>query len=327
MVPLKTGAPPKDVVTNKQRKTIAFFGEVMVEIAGQPLELNFGGDVFNTAIYLMRLGRRHSDEGPLLRVDLVSAVGDDSFSADLLAMCEQEGIDTSWVEWVADKTLGLYLVETSSAGERSFHYWRECSAIRSYVELYFNRLRDYLANNSPDYFYFSGTSLAILSKVEREQLLDLVAQFRQYGGLVVFDNNFRSSLWPSPQEAKSAFLRVLGLADIAFLTDEDEEMVFGSSEPGLIISRCEALGVSEIVVKRGDKPCVISFCSEIIEVEVPKVQTVVDSCAAGDSFAAGYLFERLSGNSIYAAAIAGHRIASKVIQHRGAIIPEEILWS
>jgi 2-dehydro-3-deoxygluconokinase len=49
--------------------------------------------------------------------------------------------------------------------------------------------------------------------------------------------------------------------------------------------------------------------------------TVVDTTAAGDSFAAAYLAARLGGADPVAAARAGHRLAGTVVCHRGAIIP------
>ncbi len=51
------------------------------------------------------------------------------------------------------------------------------------------------------------------------------------------------------------------------------------------------------------------------------VTEIVDTTAAGDSFAAAYLAARLSGAAPAAAGRAGHRLAAKVIRHRGAIMP------
>ena len=48
---------------------------------------------------------------------------------------------------------------------------------------------------------------------------------------------------------------------------------------------------------------------------------VVDTTAAGDSFSAAYLAARLKGASPQEAAKAGHRLASRVIQVPGALIP------
>jgi 2-dehydro-3-deoxygluconokinase len=48
---------------------------------------------------------------------------------------------------------------------------------------------------------------------------------------------------------------------------------------------------------------------------------VVDTTAAGDSFAAGYLAARLAGAEPAEAARRAHRLAGAVVKHRGAIIP------
>jgi 2-dehydro-3-deoxygluconokinase len=57
------------------------------------------------------------------------------------------------------------------------------------------------------------------------------------------------------------------------------------------------------------------------EVPAQRVEQVVDTTAAGDSFSAAYLARRLLGGSPVQAAEAGHRLASQVIQHPGALIP------
>ena len=53
----------------------------------------------------------------------------------------------------------------------------------------------------------------------------------------------------------------------------------------------------------------------------PMMKPVVDTTAAGDSFAAAYIAARLAGSDPVEAAEAGHRLASVVIGYPGAIIP------
>ena len=55
------------------------------------------------------------------------------------------------------------------------------------------------------------------------------------------------------------------------------------------------------------------------------VARVVDTTAAGDSFAAAYLATRLAGGGPAAAAASGHRLAGAVVSHRGAIIPRDAM--
>ena len=53
----------------------------------------------------------------------------------------------------------------------------------------------------------------------------------------------------------------------------------------------------------------------------PVTRPVVDTTAAGDSFAAAYIAARLGGADPVQAARAGHRLAGVVVCYAGAIIP------
>jgi len=58
-----------------------------------------------------------------------------------------------------------------------------------------------------------------------------------------------------------------------------------------------------------------------VVVEAEPVADVVDTTAAGDSFAAAYIGARRAGASPERAARTGHRLAGAVVRYRGAIIP------
>ena len=59
----------------------------------------------------------------------------------------------------------------------------------------------------------------------------------------------------------------------------------------------------------------------------PMTAAVVDTTAAGDSFAAAYVAARLAGLEPVDAARAGHRLAGVVVCHPGAIIPKAAMPS
>ena len=76
------------------------------------------------------------------------------------------------------------------------------------------------------------------------------------------------------------------------------------------------------MVKRGAGATLVRCAGQaLLEVPTVAVAQVVDTTAAGDSFAGAYLAARLGGQSAQAAALAGNRLAARVVQHRGAIIP------
>ncbi|MGD1724615.1 sugar kinase, partial [Klebsiella pneumoniae] len=179
-----------------------------------------------------------------------------------------------------------------------------------------------------DYLYLSGISLAILSPASRDKLFTLLRECRANGGKVIFDNNYRPRLWASQAETQQVYQEMLACTDIAFLTLDDEDALWGEKPVAEVIARTHAAGVEEVVVKRGADACLVSVSGQPLR-EVPAVrlakEKVVDTTAAGDSFSAGYLAVRLTGGDAESAARRGHLTASTVIQYRGAIIPREAM--
>ncbi|MDU2776211.1 MAG: sugar kinase, partial [Klebsiella grimontii] len=169
---------------------------------------------------------------------------------------------------------------------------------------------------------------AILSPASRDKLFTLLRECRANGGKVIFDNNYRPRLWASQAETQQVYQEMLACTDIAFLTLDDEDALWGEKPVAEVIARTHAAGVEEVVVKRGADACLVSVSGQPLQ-EVPAVrlakEKVVDTTAAGDSFSAGYLAVRLTGGDAESAAKRGHLTASTVIQYRGAIIPREAM--
>ena len=90
---------------------VASIGECMIELrhrSATTLDLAYGGDTLNTAVYLARLtGDRD------VRVDYVSALGDDAYSDGMLAM------------WRAER-IGVDLVAPARAPARPAHHPHRC---------------------------------------------------------------------------------------------------------------------------------------------------------------------------------------------------------
>lgn len=299
-------------------QTILAFGEVMVELAPagdsstQNLKaLNFAGDTFNTAVYLARLG---VDAGYMTRL------GDDLYSQKIVQLMDVEGVSSSHVILEPGRVPGLYMIENSASGERSFSYWRGQAPARELFAKAEELEQIRSAIFASDFVYFSGISLAILSDVARDTLFEVLSAYKQQGGKIIFDNNYRPRLWQSVEEAQSTMERALKICDMALLTDDDEKLLWGDADLAATQVRLAEYGIPELVIKRGPDSVFVKADGSEQFVEIPVIEHVVDTTAAGDSFNAGYLAARVQNAEVADAVLAGAKTAGFVIQHRGAIV-------
>ena len=290
---------------------IACIGECMVELrelAEGQLRRGFGGDTLNTAVYLARLGAA---------VDYVTALGDDAWSGEMLSAWQAEGVGTALVHRLAGLLPGLYVIKTDPNGERRFLYWRDNSAAK--------RLFDHLdpaALAGFDVLYLSGITLSIYDEAARNRLFDALSHASAGGARVVFDTNFRLRGWPDLALARRLYARMFELSAIVLASTEDLGLLHGEAGEVELLRHATD---TEIVL-RLDRPACRILCQGRDDiVEATAVAHVVDTTAAGDSFAAAYLAARLGGATPEAAARAGHDLAGVVVGYPGAIIPRDAI--
>jgi 2-dehydro-3-deoxygluconokinase len=176
-----------------------------------------------------------------------------------------------------------------------------------------------------DYLYFSGVTLAILDTASREYLADILQKAKQADVQVVFDTNYRSSLWTNSDTAKKVMQAFLKYVDIAFPTFMDDQLVFGDATPEACVQRLLENGVSEIIVKCGAEPALVATVNQEQRVPSCLVDKVIDTTGAGDSFNSAYLAARLLGFDPVKSCLYGHELAAKVITQPGAIISRTIM--
>ncbi|MET0605253.1 MAG: sugar kinase [Beijerinckiaceae bacterium] len=299
-------------------KGLVSIGECMVELARGAdgrFGLAFGGDTFNTAVYAARMGAAAL---------YATALGDDVYSDGIVALGRSEMVDMSLIPRQAGRMPGLYLIETSPQGERSFFYWRDRSPARELFEIddaaksIASRMRD------ANIVYFSGITLSLYSPSGLDAFEDALRAAKNDGAQIAFDGNYRPRGWGGDAaRARETFARFLALCDIALPTFDDEQALWGDADPDATIARMARHGIGEIVVKSGPDGAISHADGVVGHVPVPERVTPVDTTAAGDSFNAAYLAARMNGASPREAALAGHRLAGVVIRHRGALTPRE----
>jgi 2-dehydro-3-deoxygluconokinase len=295
---------------------VACIGECMIELkqaGGGLYSRGFGGDTLNTAVYLARLG---------VSVDYITALGDDPLSDEMVAGWQAEGVGTANVARLKGKLPGIYLISTDANGERRFFHWRESAAARSLLELpETEALLQSLA--AYDLVYLSAITLSIYTEGGRGRLLAALREARQRGTRVAFDTNFRARGWPDLDIARRAFREAFETSDIALASTEDLLPLYpGEKAEGLLAK----ISSGEAVLKLAEPASILRVAGTCRRIEAEPVSApVVDTTAAGDSFAAAYLAARLGGATPEAAARAGHRLAGLVVCHPGAIIPRSAM--
>lgn len=286
-------------------------GECMLELserADGSLVRSFGGDTLNTAVYAARSGAS---------VAYLTALGDDPFSADMVQDWQVEGVATRLVRRAPGRVPGLYWIKTDAAGERSFHYWRDRAPYRDLF-----RGRDAAAAladlRKAEWLYLTGISLAVLDVESRLAVLEAMRAVVEAGGQVAFDINYRAQLWEDAAEAASTLQVALAWSTIALPGLDDMRTVFGAATPAAVLRQLQGFGVVEALVKDGASGVHLSGGALLPAEPVAKV---VDTTAAGDAFNGAYLAARMAGQPPETAAAAGQRLAARVVQAPGAIIP------
>ncbi|MBR0962745.1 sugar kinase [Bradyrhizobium diazoefficiens] len=308
--------------------SVACIGECMVELrqapGGQPgghssgqsaghvgglYSRGFGGDTLNTAVYLARLE---------VKVDYFTALGDDTLSDEMVAAWTAESIGTRRVVRLPGKLPGLYMIQTDANGERQFFHWRDSAAARQLMNL---PETDELLNSlmSYDIVYLSAITLSIYDAAGRDRLFAAIKRARLLGTRFVFDTNFRARGWPDRDVAREVFAAAFAAADIVLTSTEDLLALYPGESQEQLMARIPS---PELVFRLPEPVSLLRFPGGTSEVRAePMTRPVIDTTAAGDSFAAAYIAARLAGSDPIEAAQAGHRLASLVICYAGAIIP------
>ncbi|RAI31898.1 sugar kinase [Rhodoplanes serenus] len=310
---------------NPTRTRVVTVGEVMIELARGAdgrFALSCGGDTFSTAIYLARAG---------VPVAHATALGDDIYSDRILALASAEGVGCDLMLRVPGRLPGLYLADGEPGTTPLFHYWRDSAPARALFELPdWGRVAEGLL--TARLIYFSGITLSLFANEGVGRFLAVVELARQHGAKVAFDGNFRPRGWTADAgRTRAVYMEALKRVDIALPTFEDEALLWGDPSPEATVARLQAFGIGEIVVKNGAKGALLAVGGHQTTqthvqqthayVPVPEVVVPVDPTAAGDGFNAGYLAARLAGEAPPEAAGVAHRLAARVIRHRGAIVP------
>ncbi len=299
---------------------VAFFGECLIELSGQGLQRNCGGDMINVAVYLARLGASRE-----IRVAYATGLGIDRISESMRVTWQLENINTELVQKINDKVPGLCLVETNANGHRNKHYWHNDSAARYYFQCDHSPFERAILQRHYDVIFLSGISIAILTEEAKTVLISLLHTHCALGGKVVFDNRYRPCLM-STRQGQYWYTKIAELAEIVFIREEDELAVWGKQN---ILKHYQSLGCQEVVMLREPFASKVISHLQSAQPQIDYISAVevkpLDWTSSIEGFFAGYLAGRWSNDSPRLSAELGHQVSNRILQYLGAIIPKNAM--
>jgi 5-dehydro-2-deoxygluconokinase len=256
-----------------------------------------GGSSANMAVGLSRLGAK---------VGIVSCLGDDSLSRFLVDFLEKEKVDTSHIQTAPGFLPSLCLTEVAPPDRFPQVFYRHDA-----VDIMLDARADDLAfASSGKMFITNGTSLC--ASPSRESAYHAMERAKNAGCTVVFDVDFRSMSWKSPEAAGLAVRLALPFVDILIGNQLELTLAAGVTDLDEAIAKLQAAGVAMVVSKLGELGTRVLTAQETIYLPPYKVE-VCTTIGAGDGFASGFLYAQLRGLPVLECLHYGNATAAIVV--------------
>ncbi len=297
-------------------------GEVLVDLIVRPdaTESHLGGGPFNTARALSRLG---------VSTAFLGRVSSDVFGKRVISTLIDDRVSLDAVVPTDDLTT-MALVEINTKGAASYRFYLDSTSVPGCTVADADRaLANVSTPDDPIVALHVGT-LALVLEPFAEAVEHLVNKLSETDTLIVIDPNIRSVAIDDRAHYLKRLYRVLALADVVKVSDEDlvwiDPLAKDDIEAGA--QRILALGVDVVLVTFGAEGVLVVTKDDATKVAAPQVE-VADTIGAGDTFTAGVLSWWIDNNrpslaepkNAIAATERGVLAAAFVVQQVGANPP------
>jgi 5-dehydro-2-deoxygluconokinase len=110
----------------------------------------------------------------------------------------------------------------------------------------------------------------------------------------VLDLDWRPMFWPSPQDARREYTRMLELVDVAVGNRDEVEVAVGTRDPETAAGRLLDRGLELVLVKKGGDGVLVATPNSMVTVP-PRRVDVVNGLGAGDAFGGALCHGLLAG--------------------------------
>lgn len=231
-------------------------------------------------------------------------VGPDRYGADLLAMLDGEGIDTSETAVCSDRTTVLCIVLSDTFGQHVYLGIKDAIGTWPFLERWHAVIRNARA------FYSDGYTLRDI--LVPDAVFAAFATARAAGVPTFFD--------PGPSIefiSRPVMERAIALADVLLLTMPEASMLCGNLGDEEMAAALLDLGATTVVLKLGAAGCLVAAAKEMVRVPGFPVE-VVDTVGAGDSFAPAFIAGWIRGGNLGNCATLANAMGALTVTQRGA---------
>lgn len=241
---------------------------------GRPIGLTAmpGGSPFNVAIGLARLSRR---------VAMLTGIADDGWGEQLEAVLDAEHVDTHHLVKINRAVTALAMIRLDRQGvpQYDFRCFRSADSLLE---------REHLPTLTNDIRAIHVGSFSLVRRPTSDSLEALVAQASS-NRLVTLDPNVRLSVEPNREHWKTRIEVFRQFAHVIKISEEDIELLYGTSPEELAAEWLSSPNCEVIVVTRGSRGAdAYTRRHGRVHVAAPTID-MVDTVGAGDAFQAAML--------------------------------------
>ena len=286
---------PKGGMTHVDRRR---YEELAAAVATLPHEIATGGSAANTIHAMALMGDQ---------VGLVGTVGNDKLGSFFVQQARERGIDAR-LAVSSEGDTGVATTFISADGERTFATYLGVAP-----QIAFNPEADFIGDDA--ILHVEGYL------VQNHDFIEQVLHTAKDAGMRV---SYDLASWNIVQADRDFVHHLVEeYVDIAFANEEEAVAFSGHNDPEEALTQLAAL--TEVAVVKVGKRGALSQCGTERCQVAGKVVHAVDTTAAGDFFAAGFLHGMVHGWSMQQCLQLGNSTAAEVVQVIGTQVAPERL--
>jgi len=273
------------------RPTIIAVGELLVEFVSH----RKGCDLHTLSEY----SGPYPSGAPAICIDQVArmgaasqifgGVGADNFGTALIDRLKSNGVATSSIQILKNKTTGVAFVSYFEDGSRTFIFHLNNTATDAIDP------QTFTAPDGPLIMHISGSSLG--NPTLRNAIETMADSVIKGGGQLSCDPNARPELMSDP-EVKTVLTKLINKSSYLFPSDSDLEFLYPECSQEQAIAKLLSSGVITIALTRGEQGSILfNKDSDPIRITGHKVEEV-DPTGAGDCYCGTFLAMIAKGESI-----------------------------